>query len=1077
MGRDRELHALRLGLQDARAGRGGLFLITGEPGIGKTRLATALGEEAASHAWVLWGRCWEGGGAPAFWPWVQVLRSYSRVQSAHGVGLPLDPERAGLAALLDRGSTVGEAVDAATPEVDYTRFRLFDAVTVFLTDAARQQPLVVVLEDLHAADQLSLLLLQFMTRELSDARIVVVCTYRENEVRRSPVQSRLLGGLAPAGALLPLRALSADEVGAVIAARFAGPTPTRVNAVVHAATGGNPFFVDAVLRLLSADADWRSSIERGSDDVRVPDSVRETVRRRLEPLRSETRRVLMLAAVIGRDFDLPVLNEVAVACHAALPNADTIGQPTPGRLISLLDEGVAAGIIAEAGDVVGRYGFVHALIRETLRHELPPAQRVRLHGAVAGVLERGISAAAPNYAELAHHYYQAAAAGGAEKAAHYAQVAGEQALALLAFEDAAQHYARALEALKFCAADDTRRCELLLRLGDAQRRGVTPDGSGDTFQRAATLARALGAPVQLARAALGFARAESGVLHETRVALLSETLAALDPGDSVWRARVMARLAMALYFAPATHRPADLSADALAMARRLDDASALVATLTARHFAIWGPDSIAERLHVATELVQHAEAIGEMDLAAEGRLWRLVDLLELGDVAGFLDDWNALLSNTLIGRVSRYRWNGELLRAMRALAEGRLDDAEQHAQAAQGLGRDAQVARAEQFFGVQMFWIRRRQGRLAELEGAVRAFADQYTALPIWRCGLALLCCELGRHADAESLFTRLALEGFADIPRDGNWLPAMAQLSEVCVALDDRARAAQLYDLLAPHAPRNALIAEAVAYLGPVSYYLGLLATLLGRWDDAAAHLEDARQMTTRLGATLHLAYIQDAVTSLQRARGATSLAAPPIPQTSVPAVWRRDGDFWTVQFEGTALRLKDGRGPFYIGFLLMHAGEALAATELVAAAHGGSEPPPSALVHDPDLHLDTDTAVPLLDAQAKAAYRRRLRELNDELEEAEGFNDTGRIERARDEIEQLSHALSSALGLGGRDRTAPTSAERARIAVTKAITLVFKALDRDHPALRDYLRRTVKTGRFCSFTPDPRQPVQWQL
>jgi len=1128
VGREQELARLRTALAAAYSGRGDVCLLFGEPGIGKTRLATEIaGEAGRDGAMVLWGRCWESGGAPAYWPWVQLLRPFAGEQPDTQLGRVLHTWRNDLAPLLDRATIPSTA--SPSNDLDQTEFRLFDSTTQFLKAAASLRPLVVILDDLHGADKPSLLLLKFAARALKDARILIVGTGREAEIRRVPALAALFDSVARDSVSIHLGGLTADEVDKMIdgysgAARVSESTARQLLEV----TGGNPFFIGEMLQLLARQPGAAGALARDGTNLTVPEGVRAAIRRRLEPLDGDLRFALLLASILGRMFDVAVLERVTSATLANTRTAEALGRTASTAALdldSLLREAVAAGILVEGVEAQAGYRFTHALIGEALRFELAPALRASVHSIAAEVLESLLpERVEANFAELAHHYYQGAAVCGGEKAAKFSLLAGDQAFRLLAFEDAAAHYERALDAIRMSPRNEALSCETLLRLGEAQRHSMTAGESGATFTRAASLARKLGDATMLARAALGFCQTEeTGSVSQERITILSEAMEALGPGDSTWRARVLARLAMALYFADATER-ITLSAEAIEVARRTGDTGTLLTTLMARHLAVWGPDLIDERLRIAAEVTEVAEAAGKRGRSSEGRLWWTVDLLESGDSAGFRTAWAAFSQHEATQRVPMYRWHELLLQAMRALSQGRIAESEQFTEQARTLGRRARIVRAETFYAVQLYYLRLRQGRHVELESAQQAFAEFFVAVPIWRCGLARILADDGRHAEAGVIIDGLAVDDFAAIPRDGIWLAAMAELTEACARLGDGVRSAVLYEHLAPFAGRNVIIADGIAYLGPVTHLLGMLATVLERWDQAAAHFEDALASTTSLGATLHVADTQSAYAAMlcsRRAPGDRELAAELVeaagtiyrqlgieyaarrlaespaaewvagaePSTAViggprsaAATFRRDGHFWTVEFQGRAIRLKDSRGLFYLNALLQRPDTPVSCLELVAAAQGGVDP--ASLTGSngrggQDLAgMGTEgSGGPLLDAQARQAYRERLGELRLEMEDAESCNDPGRTERARAEIEAITHELSAAVGLGGRSRSLPGGVERARVAVTKAIVLSYKTLAEEHPALRAYLGRTIRTGQACMFVPDPQQPVLWSL
>ena len=549
VGRERELTELRNGLEAALGGRGGLFMVAGDPGVGKTALADAIGAEAVGRgAAVLWGRAWDGGGAPSYWPWLRIVRRLAGERDVAPALDALGPEAAGRLTRLIPGlggaGADGAAGDAAADpgDSDAARFQLFDAITSLLRAAAQQAPLVLILDDLHSADHPSLLLLGFLAVHLRDAPILVIGTYREAEARLDPQLAGSLGEIIRHGQRLPLRGLRERDVAEVVERVAGRRPPDEVVRAIHHATEGNPFFIDEVVRLLSA--------EGGLDDaasvanVRIPDGVRETIRHRLEPLPDRTRMLLLTAAVIGREFRLDTLRRVCDLDAAELDLA--------------LGEAVGSGVIAERPGTLGVYAFSHGLIRETLYDDLGPQRRGLLHRDVGRALEELYAADPdPHVAELAHHFFVAATAGELAKAIDYSVRAGERAMALAAYEAASDHYERALQAYGLQErADVPRRGDLLLALGTAQSRAGATRQARDTFLRAAGLARRLRSPERLARAALGYGAGmggfEFGRVDDVLVALLREAREALGDDDGPLLARVLGRLASELYFSDRT---------------------------------------------------------------------------------------------------------------------------------------------------------------------------------------------------------------------------------------------------------------------------------------------------------------------------------------------------------------------------------------------------------------------------------------------------------------------------------------------------------------------------------------------
>src|SRR3990172_4106464 len=412
VGREKEMDELRAGLEDALSGRGRLLMLVGEPGIGKTRTS----EELATYASLrsvqgLWGRCYEGEGAPAYWPWVQLVRSYVHDRDPKELASEMGPGAADIAQVV---SEVRERLPGlpAPPalEPEQARFRLFDSITTFLKNASKGQPVVLVLDDLHWADKPSLLLLQFLARELRGGRLMVLATYRDVELRREHPLADALGELSREGLSqrILLRGLTERDVARFIELTAGRKPPEALVEVVYRETEGNPFFVNEIVRLLVADGRLEKPDEVASWSVTIPQGVRDVVGRRLDHLSEECNRVLTIGSVIGREFPLSVLEKVS----------EVKGE----RLLEALEEAVGARGIPEGPRAVDQYSFTHALIRETLYEELSTARRVRLHRQIGDVLEA--LDAEGNLPQLAYHFAEAAPGGGGGEGVDYAPRGG-----------------------------------------------------------------------------------------------------------------------------------------------------------------------------------------------------------------------------------------------------------------------------------------------------------------------------------------------------------------------------------------------------------------------------------------------------------------------------------------------------------------------------------------------------------------------------------------------------------------------------------------------------------------------------
>lgn len=859
VGRQHELSVLRARLDDALEGAGSVALIAGEAGIGKTALVEELGEDArARGVQVLWGRCTEGEGAPVFWPWVQILRA-----------LEVDDETTGSTTGGDRDRPPGQAAAGSTalarlapieghrpltvtasyePVGDHARFTLFDQVARELINRAARRPVVLIFDDLHWADAASLQLLLFVAREISAVRLLIVGTYRDAEAGRGHPLTPLLTAATREGWGEPiaLQGLDQPAVAQFIESIVWQPPAPALAAAVWQRTEGNPFFVSQIVRLLVEEGRLGGQQTPSPSELGIPAGVRTVVGQRIGRLSPDCAEMLAVAAVLGREFDVVSLE------HVLDPPA---GTTAPGEaLLALLEEAEAARVVGAIAGALGRYRFAHALIRDTLYDELPAARRIRLHRRAGDALaQRYAGDEEPHLTELAHHFVQAAPGGDAERALTYARRAGDRALALLAYEEAARHYRLALQALELGRpADQGARVDLLLALGDAEQRLGELGAAAAAFAQAGQLARTLADHDRLARAALGWkaTRGATEADHGQRIELLEAALRAHGDQDSPTRARLLAALAEVLNWRSDWRRADELTREAVAIARRLDDPAALAYTLNARHWALWGAHDVTDQLATATELVRLAGASGDRELAIEGHALRLSDLLEAGDRSAMEAELTRYSEAAAALRQPRYRWFARVFAAMRDLLDGRFDQAEEAARQAYRIGQQVRDDDATIFYGIQTFLLRREQGRLAEIEAAVRALAERYQQFPAWRCGLAWLYAETDQLPAARAVFERLIATNLADLPRDGNWPVALTALTEACAALGDARAAALLYDCLVPYAGRAVIVGGFAACYGSADRSLGRLATVLRRWPAAERHFEAALAFNEQLGA-----------------------------------------------------------------------------------------------------------------------------------------------------------------------------------------------------------------------------------
>jgi DNA-binding CsgD family transcriptional regulator len=851
VGRAGELAALTADLDAAAAGRGGVVLVAGEPGVGKTRLAEELAARATVRgAVVLWGRCWEGAGAPAFWPWVQVVRGYVQVHAGDPASLRRDlgVGAADIAQLVPAVRDCIPDLPPASPlEPEEARFRLFDSLAGFLRAAAARRPLLLVLDDLHWADAASLALLRFLSLELEGTGPLVLGNYRHTEVGQGhPLLAAVADLTRGQHRWLLLGGLGEREVASFVALVTGAEPSAELAAELYRQTDGNPFFVTEVVQLLASQG--RLDRAAGGEAVLeggLPEGVRAVVAERLGRLSGDCRRILEVAAVVGRDFELRVLQPAS--------------GPDAGRLLVLLEEAEAARVVGAIPGGLSGWRFGHALVREVLYEGLLAARRVRLHGLVGATLEAVYAAdPGPHLAELAHHLVEAAPGSGemADRAVQMASLAGRRALEVLAWEDAAELFGRALAALELAERPDPgRRCELLLAVGEARMAASDVPAARAAYQQAGELARRTGSSGALARAGLGLGlEFTSGIVDPVQVGLLEDALAMLDEGDSPLRARAMSGLARALVSIPQVERRLVLSEEAVQIARRLGDPATLAAVLFDRHLAIWGSERAevaGERLAIATEVVDLAEQIGDRALALRGRGLRRVDLLELGDLAGYDADLAAAEQAAEQLRQLRHRWQLPFAHATRALLDGRFIQAGELIEQGLAVGRRAGDQAVMNYYTGVIATLRFMQGRYDELVELLRDAAARFPAMVVFRTSLAAALAEAGRGDQARVEVERVAAGELAAVPRDPAWTFSLANLAVACYHLADAETAVKLSGLLEPYASRNVVTGRVGAIcLGPAAYFLGLLDLTAGLPEQALCRFEHAAELAGRMGA-----------------------------------------------------------------------------------------------------------------------------------------------------------------------------------------------------------------------------------
>ena len=831
VGRAAVLERLDGALSEARSGATRTVFLVGEPGIGKTR----TGEEAAARAeaaglGVLRGRCFEGEGAPAFWPWVQVLRGWTRLAPTGDLPVEFHGAAAEVATLCPDVSVRFPGLpERAAGSDEQTRFRLFDSVTRLLAFASGARPMLVLLDDLHWADRDSLGLLRFLARSPDAGSLLLIATYRDVEVRRQHPLAEVLGEMSRETRCerIELKGLDASEVGTLLGEHAGAEISGAWVRAMHQLTGGNPFFVQEMSRLLED----RGELERESvpASLELPQGVRDAVGRRLGVVSDECSRVLQAAAVLGRDFETSLLAEIT-------------GTQTE-ELLELLGEALAAQLLEEAG--IGRFEFAHALTRQVLHEELSVPQRLRFHARAGDALAIKRSQGRDDLAaEVAHHHYMSAASGGEERAIASCIDAARQAERVRAHDEAAGHWERALEVFDLAGiADAARRIELLLELGDAQAAAGLREPSRERFLEAARTAQSLGRNDLLAQAAVG-ARGfgESGSPpHPEALALLESVEAMGERTPAALRSRVLARLTGTAPHSETMARRDALAAEAWSLAQQSGDARVLADALAARFWASLGPDRIEERARVA-DVALGLGREGDARFDTLGYDARYGYHAIRGDGDGALRDLIAYTNTAERLRMPIFRFLARLMRGGHEMSLGRFDAAEDYFSEALRIGSGT-VGFSEALHVGQRIWLAGMRGKRLGSSGMFQGFdrlreAGFLGIASLIRTASALEHLIQGEARPGREVLRNVRQHGVDALEPDEHWMIHLQLLVALACQLGDRQAGVRLHAALAPKADLVVVHDLMRVSVGAVETTLAMLAILDRRPDDAREHL-----------------------------------------------------------------------------------------------------------------------------------------------------------------------------------------------------------------------------------------------
>ena len=1038
-GRDAPLQELRAALDTALVGRGTLAVVSGEAGIGKSAIVAEIAREAeARRATVTWGRAWEFADAPPYFPVWACLGS--------------------LGVVIDRVIPSRAPVDAA---VGQDAFRLWEDVVSSIARASSTSPVVWVLEDLHAADLLTLDLLTFLAHPLRAMPAMVIVTARDQDPRLTDRAAQRLTRMARDGVDVRLTALGDHDVAALASSAAGRQIGEDMVRRLTELTGGNPLFVVECARALGTP--WG---QLGS----LPPTVRQFVLDRLALLPDATRDALASGSVLGREFSAASVARM----HGLLP----------AQVIEALLHALRSGLVAEAAP--GQFAFSHALVRDAVYAALDPMKRAEIHRCAA----RALAAEGIGTVELL-----------VERARHaLAGLPGGDGTEVLALAD------RAATLLEREGAFD-RAFELNVRVEDARRGGLLPAASAEEALRFAGVARAAGrldVTSQLCEAILAasrlagdgelFSRAallhaadvQPGIVDTATAALLEEARAMLGERLPALSARLLARHATSLQPAMDQEVPMSMSRQAIGDARDSGDPTALVYVLDQARWGLYAAP-LAERLAVGSELLERARAVADhrMALAAHEALALLH--VEAGDFLAFDGDVDAMLRLADDIGHPRYRWRALLLASTRSLTRGELDASDSFVTEVVKHGALIDDPLFPIALALHDFTRKRAARRDDEVRTGHAAVAQMMSGFAHARMQIAMLAAACAaRRSDLETARKELARVGRPPdfLLLDPSLAACVAEAYACGGSADDRR---WIRDVLAGREMRD-IPADPVSFMyeGTVVRLLGLLDASLGKLDLARRELEEAHALATERGHRVWVAQTAYELAAVLRASGeewqvaleqSLGLAcdlgmiglekdararlsewsgvrdAPETPAEPSRVVRiERLGNEWAVRRGDRMVSVKDSRGMQLLARLVERPDQEIHVL---------------ALASDEATSMPESTAGELIDEHARAAYRGRLMELDQELAAAERDADLGRLTRLRGEREALIAELARAVGLHGRARPAGSATERARVNVQRRLRDAMVRIGESDEELGRYFRRAIRTGTFCSFRP----------
>lgn len=1101
VGREREMEILRARIDDALEGKGSIVLISGEPGIGKTRLLSEASRYAELKGILtIWGRCWEGEGAPAFWPWRHVLR---KVASDDGPSSEADPYQMYIRSILDDigTSSIGPPDAAENPwqaTIDYSsaaRFQVFDRLASTIRRASEAQPVLIAIDDIHDADSDSLALVEFLASDLEGARLVIIVSYRSQEVA---LQGRFEASLLPIiRNCLPhrveLSGLGLADVAELISIHSCQKEPSKALArALHERTSGNPFFVVETCRFSAA-------IGVGSPVLR-PDlatTIRTLIRARVCRISRECEDLLNAASVAGAEFSVRVVASMLGKAHR-----DALDDP--------IAEAIAHGFLRFNEDAALQYSFSHCLVRDSLYLDIPSSARRKMHQQAANALLY-------LYADdtditidmIAYHMYQAGDQIEPSVAVTYLIRAGKRALDAFAYEKALSHFQRALELRQpFENLDD--KCDLQLLLGEAQMKTGMWTEARSTFAEILATSRRINAPSRFAAAAVGMKGMTRGTLPPDWVAIraLREALSIVPDEDSRTSAMLLTALSSGLYFVRRGSESADLASRAVDHAKKSKDPAVIGDALEAKIFAAYRYDCLPEMLQGCEELESMALEAGSDDLIFRAKIFKYIGLTQHNDVRA-MDELQLCINLAEALRHPRYTWQINLARASRALGNGEVALATSLVGKIRAQGKRYHDPTSDQHLVLLQFMLAKLEGRYDAVLPSLAALVSAAPDYPLPRAGLAFAEAATGDHAKAQLTLAPITQARLAPIHPDGFALITLTILAECLALLGPCDWATQLQARLQPFEDQFAIAGWGTALEGSIAHHLAIVSLVLGDTEKAYelgqkavamnrnASLEFLAVRSSALcarvlhtsgdhvgeaklaasvseyctgkgvlnpypGSPCATAVLQGASASVDQECGVKALR-------DVENRFALEGEYWLIRFEGTEFRLRDCKGLQHLHNLIMHQGAEVAALELVRLSTRRSGSFESSTGRSLEIAAREQSS----DLDALRAYRARLREIATELDDPIVNTDLGMRARLQCEREKIESHLLRETGLFGRSRIIASDAERARVNVRNAISSAIRRISLVNQGCARHLDYSIRTGRLCAYAPQVR--TEW--